>query len=77
MAEFPAPMEGVVLTHFIVSSDVGRSRRFYAGVLGGEVLREGELPASKPAGRSGATPGGRPAGLTRLLRGAGGAQPHG
>ena len=42
MAEFPAPAEGIVLTHFIVASDVGRSRRFYADVLGGEVLREGE-----------------------------------
>ena len=42
MAEFPAPKEGIVLTHFIVTADVERSRRFYAGVLGGEVLREGE-----------------------------------
>ena len=42
MAEFPAPREGFVLTHFIVTSDVGRSRRFYAGVLGGEVLLEGQ-----------------------------------
>jgi hypothetical protein len=42
MAEFPAPSEGIVLTHFIVSSDVDRAWRFYADVLGGEVLREGE-----------------------------------
>jgi hypothetical protein len=42
MAEFPVPREGFVLTHFIVTSDVGRSRRFYAGVLGGEVLLEGQ-----------------------------------
>ena len=42
MAEFPAPAEGIVLTHFIVASDVDRARRFYADVLGGEVLREGE-----------------------------------
>jgi hypothetical protein len=35
MAEFPAPTEGIVLTYFIVASDVGRSRCFYAGVLGG------------------------------------------
>ncbi len=41
MAEFPAPRQGFVLTHFIVTSDLGRSRRFYAGVLGGEVLLEG------------------------------------
>jgi catechol 2,3-dioxygenase-like lactoylglutathione lyase family enzyme len=42
MAEFPAPTEGILLTHFIVSSDVERSRRFYTEVLGGELVREGE-----------------------------------
>ena len=39
---FPAPSEGFVLTHFIVAEDVARSRDFYAGVLGGEVVLEGE-----------------------------------
>ena len=42
MAEFPRPKEGIALTHFIVTSDVGRSRRFYADVLGGEVVLDGE-----------------------------------
>jgi len=42
MATFPAPAEGIALTHFVVASDVGRSRRFYAGVLGGEALKDGE-----------------------------------
>lgn len=42
MAEFPAPNEGIVLTHFIVSNDVERSRRFYTDVLGGEVVMDGE-----------------------------------
>jgi catechol 2,3-dioxygenase-like lactoylglutathione lyase family enzyme len=42
MAEFPKPKEGIVLTHFIVSADVERSRRFYADVLGGETVRSGE-----------------------------------
>jgi catechol 2,3-dioxygenase-like lactoylglutathione lyase family enzyme len=42
MAEFPAPGEGIVLTHFIVSDDVERSRRFYTEVLGGETVRGGE-----------------------------------
>jgi catechol 2,3-dioxygenase-like lactoylglutathione lyase family enzyme len=42
VAEFPAPSEGIVLTHFLVSDDVARSRDFYAGVLGGEVVLEGE-----------------------------------
>jgi catechol 2,3-dioxygenase-like lactoylglutathione lyase family enzyme len=42
MAELPAPAEGFVLTHFIVSNDVARSRRFYADVLGGDVVMDGE-----------------------------------
>jgi catechol 2,3-dioxygenase-like lactoylglutathione lyase family enzyme len=42
MAEFPAPQEGILLTHFIVSNDVERSRRFYTDVLGGETVRAGE-----------------------------------
>src|SRR3712207_8844556 len=42
MAEFPAPTEGILLTHFIVSEDVERSRRFYTEVLGGETVRAGE-----------------------------------
>jgi catechol 2,3-dioxygenase-like lactoylglutathione lyase family enzyme len=42
MAEFPAPREGVLLTHFIVSADVERSRRFYTEILGGETVRAGE-----------------------------------
>jgi catechol 2,3-dioxygenase-like lactoylglutathione lyase family enzyme len=44
MAEnkFPMPSEGIVLTHFIVASDAARSRDFYANVLGGEVLLDGQ-----------------------------------
>jgi catechol 2,3-dioxygenase-like lactoylglutathione lyase family enzyme len=42
MAEFPAPSEGIALTHFVVSADVARSRDFYVGVLGGEVVMDGE-----------------------------------
>ena len=41
MADLPAPTEGFVLTHFIVSNDVERSRRFYSDVLGGEVVMRG------------------------------------
>ena len=41
MAEFPHP-DPIVLTHFIVSGDVERSRRFYTEVLGGETVRAGE-----------------------------------
>ena len=33
MAAFPAPTEGILLTDFIVSDDVERSRRFYTDVL--------------------------------------------
>jgi catechol 2,3-dioxygenase-like lactoylglutathione lyase family enzyme len=42
LADFPIPKEGFVLTHFIVSEDVERSRRFYTEVLGGEAVLEGE-----------------------------------
>ena len=42
MPVFPAPSEGIVLTHFVVSADVERSRRFYTDVLGGETVLEGE-----------------------------------
>jgi catechol 2,3-dioxygenase-like lactoylglutathione lyase family enzyme len=42
MPELPAPEQGILLTHFIVSADVERSRAFYEGVLGGEVVLEGE-----------------------------------
>jgi catechol 2,3-dioxygenase-like lactoylglutathione lyase family enzyme len=42
MAEPPSPAEGIALTHFIVSDDVERSRRFYTEVLGGETVRSGE-----------------------------------
>jgi catechol 2,3-dioxygenase-like lactoylglutathione lyase family enzyme len=42
MADFPAPQNGILLTHFIVSDDVERSRRFYTDVLGGETVLEGE-----------------------------------
>ena len=42
MADFPAPAEGIVLTHFLVSDDVDRSRAFYTEVLGGEALMDGE-----------------------------------
>src|SRR5947199_976258 len=42
MAEFPAPSEGILLTHFIVSDDVERSLHFYSEVLGGEIVLAGE-----------------------------------
>ena len=42
MSKLPVPAEGVLLTHFIVSDDVERSRRFYTEVLGGETVRAGE-----------------------------------
>jgi catechol 2,3-dioxygenase-like lactoylglutathione lyase family enzyme len=42
MAEAGPPTEGIMLTHFIVSDDVERSRRFYTDVLGGTLERSGE-----------------------------------
>jgi catechol 2,3-dioxygenase-like lactoylglutathione lyase family enzyme len=47
MAELRAPAEGIVLTHFIVSQDVERSRRFYTEVLGGRVVFSGK-PSGEP-----------------------------
>ena len=38
MAEFPAPKQGLLVTHLIVTADVQRSRRFYTDVLGGETV---------------------------------------
>jgi catechol 2,3-dioxygenase-like lactoylglutathione lyase family enzyme len=38
--DFPAPIEGFVLTHFLVVSDQDRSREFYKSLLGGEVVME-------------------------------------
>jgi catechol 2,3-dioxygenase-like lactoylglutathione lyase family enzyme len=49
MPEFPAPKEGIMLTHFIVSNDIERSRRFYTYVLGGELVLEGEPSIVAPA----------------------------
>lgn len=40
----PAPVEGIVLTHFLTVRDVVVSRDFYAEVFGGEVVLE-ENPA--------------------------------
>ncbi len=40
--DFPAPRKGMVLTHFLTVEDVDRSRAFYADVLGGQVVLEGE-----------------------------------
>lgn len=38
--DFPAPKEGMVLTHLLIVRDVDRSRTFYRDVLGGKVVRE-------------------------------------
>ena len=40
MAQFPAPVEGIAITHFIVSRNVEPARRFYVEVLGGEAVLE-------------------------------------
>jgi catechol 2,3-dioxygenase-like lactoylglutathione lyase family enzyme len=42
MARVPPQAEEIVLTHFVVSDNVERSRRFYTDVLGGEAVLEGE-----------------------------------
>ncbi len=40
-ADFPAPSEGIVLTHFVVSADVAASNAFYVDVLGGKTVMVG------------------------------------
>ena len=42
MATFPVPQTGILITHFLVSEDIARSRRFYADVLGGEIVHDKE-----------------------------------
>jgi catechol 2,3-dioxygenase-like lactoylglutathione lyase family enzyme len=42
VSDLPIPAEGILLTHFVVSADVPRSVAFYADVLGGETVMEGE-----------------------------------
>ena len=42
MATFPVPQTGILVTHFLVSEDIARSRRFYADVLGGEIVLDKE-----------------------------------
>lgn len=39
-AEFPAPNEGVLVTHFLTVTDMARSRTFYADIFGGKVVQE-------------------------------------
>ena len=38
--DFPAPRQGIVLTHFLTVKDQDRSRAFYADVLGGQIVLE-------------------------------------
>ncbi len=42
------PPEGLVMTHFIVSDDVERSRRFYTEVLGGSIAFSGKPSGGRP-----------------------------
>ena len=42
--DFPAPEQGLVLTHFLTVRDVARSRDFYADIFGGRVVLK-ENPA--------------------------------
>lgn len=43
--DFPAPSEGLVVTHFLTVRDVEVSREFYAAIFGGQVVRA-ENPAT-------------------------------
>ena len=39
--EFPAPIEGIVITHFVVADDVAASVDFYTRILGGRTVMDG------------------------------------
>lgn len=39
-ADFPAPTEGMLVTHFLTVTDTARSRAFYADIFGGRVVQE-------------------------------------
>ena len=48
-----APAENMVVNYFIVSNDIERSRRFYADILGGEVVFSGvPTVVASPTARS-------------------------
>jgi catechol 2,3-dioxygenase-like lactoylglutathione lyase family enzyme len=47
--DFPAPSEGFVVTHFLVSADVAASRDFYEGVLGGKTVMDDGVTVVKLA----------------------------
>jgi catechol 2,3-dioxygenase-like lactoylglutathione lyase family enzyme len=49
MAQLPTPVDGILLTHFIVADDVERSRRFYTDVLGGETVYHGDSARGEPS----------------------------
>ena len=42
--DYPAPRQGLVLTHFLTVRDVAISRQFYADIFGGQVV-QAENPA--------------------------------
>ncbi|WP_345146632.1 VOC family protein [Nonomuraea rubra] len=67
--QLPAPVEGLVVTHFLTVRDVARSRAFYADVLGGEVVLE-ENPAIVKVANTWIimNPGGGPTPDNRTLR---------
>lgn len=39
-SDFPAPTEGLLVTHFLTVSDVPRSRAFYAEIFDGRVIQD-------------------------------------
>ena len=58
MAPFPAPETGILLTHFVVSEDIARSRDFYANVLAASRAVVGWRYARGNQGRSACLSGG-------------------
>ena len=49
MAHLPTPSRRILLTHFIVSDEVDRCRRFYTEGLGGETVFQGDSSKAEPS----------------------------
>ena len=39
LSDAPIPSEGMLVTHLLIVKDQAKSREFYSGILGGEILR--------------------------------------
>ena len=55
--DFPAPAEGIIITHFVVAANVAASADFYGRVLGGRTVKEGPPSINEDGGPTDDKPG--------------------